>query len=51
MVEVGLQFFPTWVVCCEIPGLVDLGDVELVDWDGGVDTSAGIAVPSPVVFD
>ncbi len=48
MVEVGLQFPPVWIVCGKAERVVNLGDRQLVDWDRAVDSSSGVAVPSPV---
>jgi hypothetical protein len=48
VVEVCLQFAPVWVVACECPSLMDLRDVELVDWDWAVDSCIRIAILSPV---
>jgi hypothetical protein len=47
VVEVCLQLAPVWVVACECPCLINLRDVELVDWNWAVDSCTGIAIPSP----
>jgi len=47
VVEVCLQLAPVWVVACECPSLINLRDVELVDWDRAVDSCTGVAIPSP----
>jgi hypothetical protein len=49
VVEVCLQLAPIRVVACECPCLVNLRDVELVDWDWAVDSCTGIAIPSPKI--